>query len=110
LWGRAHLEFLGAGEPERAVRCAFWLALHLLLRGEAVRSDGWLGRARRLLAGNARDCVELGYLATLEALLGQQEDGDAAGSDAKFASAVELAVRFGDRDLEALGRLARARF
>ena len=46
----------------RAVRCAFWLGLNLLLRGETGRAAGWLGRAQRLLEREERDCVERGYL------------------------------------------------
>ena len=30
-WERAHLEFLRVGDRERAVRCAFWLGIQLLL-------------------------------------------------------------------------------
>ncbi|MGH3489564.1 MAG: hypothetical protein ACRDP8_16865 [Actinopolymorphaceae bacterium] len=85
LWGRAHQELVGTGEPERAARCAFWLALLLLLSGEVARSSGWLGRARRLLAASAGDCVEVGYLASLDALLSLPNEGDVAASAAKFS-------------------------
>ena len=39
-WARAHQERLGRDEPERAARCAFWLAFGLLNRGEAARGGG----------------------------------------------------------------------
>ena len=42
-------ELLDRGDPVRAARCAFWLAFHLLIRGESARGGGWLARARRLL-------------------------------------------------------------
>src|SRR5512143_407492 len=46
-WARAHREWSRRREPERAARCAFWLAFGLLDRGEQARSSGWVGRARR---------------------------------------------------------------
>ena len=48
-WERAHHECLSVGDDTRAARCAFWLALGLLLKGELARGGGWLARARRLL-------------------------------------------------------------
>ena len=46
---RAHHAFLDAGEPLRAVRCAFWLGVNFALRGEMGPATGWLGRAQRLV-------------------------------------------------------------
>ncbi len=38
---RAHQAYLDAGEALRAVRCAFWIGVSLMLRGEALaRRDG----------------------------------------------------------------------
>jgi len=48
-WARAHQAFVNQGDPERASRCAFWLAFWLMIQGERARSGGWLARARRLL-------------------------------------------------------------
>ena len=45
---RAHHAYLDAGEPLRAVRCAFWIGVNLHPRGEMGRASGWLGRAQRL--------------------------------------------------------------
>ena len=59
---RAHHAYLDSGEDVRAVRCAFWLGLRLLFRGETGRASGWLARAQRLLERQERDCVEQGYL------------------------------------------------
>lgn len=42
LWERAHHELLSRGDTERAARCAFWLAVGLLDRGELARG-GWAG-------------------------------------------------------------------
>ena len=46
---RAHHAHLDAGEVMRAVRCAFWVSMRLLFRGETGRATGWLARAQRLL-------------------------------------------------------------
>src|SRR4029434_1270332 len=37
LLSRAHQAFLGAGEVQRAVRCAFWLGFTLLVGGESAK-------------------------------------------------------------------------
>ncbi|HSK60024.1 MAG TPA: DNA-binding response regulator, partial [Actinomycetospora sp.] len=59
---RGHHEYLRGGEEVAAARCAFWLGLGLLLRGEEIRAGGWLARARRLLDEGGHDCPERGYL------------------------------------------------
>jgi DNA-binding CsgD family transcriptional regulator len=101
---RAHQEFLRRGEVERAVRCAFWLALGLLNRGEVARGSGWIARARRLLDDGQLDCVEQGYLLWPVALQNLVE-GDAATAAATFDQAAKIGERFGDPDLVALARL-----
>jgi hypothetical protein len=90
---RAHHGHLDAGEEVRAARCAFWLGLHLFLRGEAGRATGWLARAQRLLERGQRDCVEQGYL-----LLPVAEQHLAAGDHETAyitaAGAAEIGERF----------------
>ena len=44
-WTRAHHGWLRLGDAARAARCAYWLALSLLNRGEFARGGGWLARA-----------------------------------------------------------------
>jgi hypothetical protein len=53
---RAHDAYLRAGEPLRAVRCAFWLGVNFALRSEMGQATGWLGRAQRLVEREERDC------------------------------------------------------
>jgi len=103
-WARAHQAFVNQGDPERASRCAFWLAFWLMIQGERARSGGWLARARRLLDDRYRDCVELGYLLVPVALQCLAE-GDAATAHTTFGQAAEIGERFGDTDLVVFGRL-----
>src|SRR5438034_4962448 len=41
LWARAYHERLRLGDPARAARCAFWLGMGLLNKGEMARSGRW---------------------------------------------------------------------
>jgi DNA-binding CsgD family transcriptional regulator len=98
---RAHHAYLDAGEALRAVRCAFWVGTHLAIRGEMGGATGWLGRAKRLVELEQRECVERGYLLVPQ-MMGQEAAGD---YEAAYATAVEAAgigEYFGDRDLRAL--------
>ncbi|WP_217914719.1 LuxR C-terminal-related transcriptional regulator [Miltoncostaea marina] len=99
---RAHRAHLRGGRRAGAVRAAFWLAVHLTIRGEAARATGWLRRARRLMAQEAGDCPERGYLASADALR-CMASGDWAGTRLAASRAVEAGQRFGDPDLVALG-------
>ncbi len=98
---RAHQSHLEGGEPLPAVRCAFWIALNLLLRGEMARAGGWLGRAQRLVDGEAEDCVERGFL-LLPVMIAQENSGDYEAAFATGADGVALGQRFREPDLLAL--------
>jgi ATP/maltotriose-dependent transcriptional regulator MalT len=98
---RAHHAYLDAGEPLRAVRCAFWIGMNLALRGEMGPAGGWLARAQRLLDHEERDCVERGYM-LLPASFQRGGAGDHAGAAALAGQAAEIGEHFGDRDLFAL--------
>ncbi|CAN5532499.1 hypothetical protein BH20ACT2_BH20ACT2_10270 [soil metagenome] len=103
LWARAHHECLRRADPAGAARCAFWLGLSLLLKGEAARGGGWLVRAQRLV-DDRQDGVEKGLL-LVPAGLQSLEEGDAASAYAIFGRAVEIGERFGDPDVITFGRL-----
>jgi DNA-binding CsgD family transcriptional regulator len=100
---RAYNAYLNAGESVRAVRCAFWLGLRLLFRGETGRATGWFARARRLVECEEDDCVEEGFLL----LLVVDEHLDAGNCEAASATAADAAAigsRFGEPDLIAIAR------
>jgi len=108
LWARAHHELLGQGEPERAARCAFWLAFGLLNRGESARGGGWVARARRVLADLPEDRAEHGYLRWLAAFQSIL-DGETATALAGFEEAAAAGDRWGEPDLVALARIGAGR-
>lgn len=100
---RAHDAHLSTGAGVRAVRCAFWLGLRFLFRGETGRATGWLARAQRLLEREDRDCVEHGYL-LLPVVEQQLGVGESDFAYATAARAAEIGDRFADSDLSAIAR------
>jgi DNA-binding CsgD family transcriptional regulator len=102
---RAHHAYLDRGELLRAARCAFWIGINLTLRGEMGRASGWLGRARRLVDREGRDCVEQGYL-LVPLMFERQAAGDYEAAIAAAAEAVAIGERLGDADLFALAAQA----
>ena len=107
-WSRAHREYLTLGQRDRAVRCAFWLAVGLLERGEMAQAGGWTARARRILADTDRECVEHGYL-LIRAALQSIMEGDHAAARESFGLAAEIGRRFSDQDLVAFARSGEGR-
>jgi DNA-binding CsgD family transcriptional regulator len=106
-WTKAHQQWLRLAEPLRGVRCAFWLGMGLMNRGEQARAGGWFGRAHELLAGQP-DSAEAGLL-MLPTALQELFQGNAAAALKAFEAAGAAAQRFGDPDLLALSRLGRGR-
>jgi len=103
---RAHHAHLYTGATVRAARCAFWVGLPLLLRGEMGRATGWLARAQRLLAQH--DCVEQGYLLLPVA----EQRLDAGHGEAAYtmaSSAAAIGDRFHEADLIACARHVQGR-
>ncbi|HWH35873.1 MAG TPA: LuxR C-terminal-related transcriptional regulator [Acidimicrobiales bacterium] len=105
-WTRAHQAWQHDHDPARAVRCAFWLGLGLVQRGQMAQGGGWLARAGRLVEEHAVDTVERGYLLLPQGLAAMGERRFDAAL-AVFDAARQLATRFGDPDLGALGAIGR---
>lgn len=103
-WERVHHAFLQRGDAASAARCAFWIGLTRVLRGEHARGGGWLARAQHILEDSALDCAERGYVRVPEAL-GALNGGDPETARRVFAEITEIAGRFDDADLRALGGL-----
>jgi ATP/maltotriose-dependent transcriptional regulator MalT len=101
LMERAHLTHRDRGDTAAAARCAFWIGLMQLFRGEAGHASGWLSRAERLLG--ERDCVEQGYL-LLPTAERQLRQGDTGATIATVTRAIAIGERFVDRDLVACAR------
>jgi DNA-binding CsgD family transcriptional regulator len=104
---RAHEVHVEAGRPAHAARCAFWLTIALLLRGQLGPATGWLSRGERLVAGIG-DCVERGYLLMPHVVM-HQIQGDRPAALAGATEAGEIAERFGEPDLFALAGVERGR-
>ena len=98
---RAHQAHLDAGEALLAARCAFWMGMHLSIRGDLGRASGWLARATRLVDAEEQDCVERGYL-LLPVAYGADATGDYEAAGAVAGEAAAAGTRFGDPDLFAL--------
>jgi len=107
-WERAHVAFPGRGELVAAARCAGWLAMSLLIRGQVVLGGGWLARCARLLDDVGEDCCERGFLLLPDALR-QIDAGSYDEAHDLAASVVAMGRRYADRDLAALGRHVQAR-
>jgi DNA-binding CsgD family transcriptional regulator len=98
LLERAYNGHLEDQEPLAAVRCAAWIAVRLLFRGEVSRGSGWVGRAQRLLEREGTDCVERGYL-LIPRIIEQEIAGDPEGTAATAAEAAAIGEHFDDLDL-----------
>jgi DNA-binding CsgD family transcriptional regulator len=101
---RAQAAHEQAGAALRSARCAFFLALRLIFRGEMGKGTGWLARAARLVESAGTDeCAERGYLllpvAERHLLTGELEEGYAVA-----ARAIEIGERTGEHDLVACAR------
>jgi DNA-binding NarL/FixJ family response regulator len=95
---RAYAAYRSANRPVDAARVAIALAWeYRAYRGEPAVSDGWLGRARRLLAGMGAT-NERGWLALREASFALP--GDPALARGRAAEAESIGRALGDMDLE----------
>ena len=95
---QAYAAYRRIGRPVDAARVATALAWdYRSVRGEPAVSDGWLARARRLLAGTGPS-LERGWLALREASFSVPRD--TRGARDRCAEAAALGRELGDTDLE----------
>lgn len=107
LWARAHAKALTGHDVRRAARCAFWLVLDLLTRGETARAGGWLARAQHFLDEQPHPCPEQGLLLALTART-HVRAGDIDSAREAATEAIALAGRFDDPELQVFSRLCLA--
>lgn len=100
---RAYRLYREGGDRRSAARMAIWLAWDCLaFRGEPAVANGWLQRARRLLAG-FESVPEHGWLALHEGNLALALDHDTTRARAYGAQMAALGRTLGSTDLEMLG-------
>lgn len=103
LWTRLHQECAIHGKTDAAARWAFWIGLFHLLAGRASQAGGWCARARRLLPSGGSEGPAAGYGKIIDGLMGL----DGAPPIQRFDAAIDIAARFDDQDLLAIGLLSR---
>lgn len=107
-WSRACQIHARAGERQRAVRCAFWLAFRLVNAHDEPRSGGWISRIGRLLEDCDR-CVEDGYLRYLQATQTLFFKGDVTGAERAYAEAARIADQYANVELTTIARIGQGR-
>lgn len=96
------------GDSLGAVRFGFWLALILNVRGDVAIGTGWVARGQRLLENEPADLSERAYL-LIHDFFQYLARGDVATAFETAGRVVELARRFGNDDLVALGLMCQGR-
>ena len=104
-WQDAHQAFVDRDQPGEAGRCAIWLALCFILRGQMAQAGGWLARAERLVAVDPGSAAA-GYLLVPQAL-GALNAGDPGTAVQLASQAADVGRRLQDADLVAFGTLGR---
>jgi DNA-binding CsgD family transcriptional regulator/Flp pilus assembly protein TadD len=94
---RAYSAYVSEGDELAAAACAARVSVEHFLRNEPAIGMGFLKRTERHMEGRS-DCVELGYLAMLQASIAGFS-GDAAATIDLAAQAIEIGQRFGDPNL-----------
>ena len=100
---RAYRLYAERADRRSAARVAVWLAWDAwAFRGEHAVSNGWLQRARSLLAG-LPECPEQAWLEVREGSLCLMEDGDPDRAHSLAAEGIRIARHTQNVDLEMLG-------
>jgi hypothetical protein len=99
---RAFRLYLEADDRVSAARVAVSLAKDHVLRGEHSVANGWVGRARRLLA-EAGPVAEAGWLGIVRAHIALYADRDPPQARRLVREAIAVGRAVGSRDVEMLG-------
>jgi tetratricopeptide (TPR) repeat protein len=93
---RAFAEYERRGLQAEAAELARWLAfLYASVHGNVAAANGWMARAESVLEG-VEECAAHGWLVLDRAPF----TSDVAEREQRAAAAIEIARRYGDRDLE----------
>ena len=98
---RAYAEYMEAGNRRRAAYVAMALVKDYFAKQSSSIGMAWMNRAERLLADEP-ECVERGHLERLRSVLALEGEGDYEKALEHAQRTREIAVRMGDRELEAL--------
>lgn len=96
-WTQAYAAYRAGGDRlggAAAARMLSWV--HGNVRGDWAVAGGWLARATRLLEEAGEDCLERGWIE----VLGAGAEADPTVREERYLTAVAIARRFGDADLE----------
>jgi class 3 adenylate cyclase len=104
---RAFAAHTAEGRTARAARAALWLAKDNTMKGATAVGAAWLRRAEKLLADEP-ECVEHGYLERMHAMM-KYESGGPEAALGHAERALEIADKFGDRDLQTMALQDRGR-
>lgn len=97
---RAFSAYLARGDKRSGARVALALVRDYGMLDASSVASGWSARAERLLEGEP-ECPEHGHLARRRGMAAYAR-GDVSGARLQLERALEIAHRFGDRELEAL--------
>jgi DNA-binding NarL/FixJ family response regulator len=104
ILARTHHQFLDNKKTKQAIRCAFWIGMLLMFKGERARGSGWFSRAQRLVEEHQYKGSENGLL-FLPAGLRSLGAGNAEMAYTTFKQACEVGKTYYDPDLTTLGLL-----
>lgn len=106
LWGEAYRRCLDEGNVHLGALFGVRLAQGLGFKGDMPRSQGWVDRIARCLAGAEIDCVEQGHLQHLLGMGRVFGAGDLVGALEHFEHAEKIAERYGSHGLATMARIA----
>ncbi len=98
---RAFAAYMAAENRRRTAVVALALAKDYYFKGSPSIGTAWVNRAERVL-GAEPDCVERGHLERLKSVIAHEGRGDYDQALEHGRRALEIAVQFADRELQAI--------